>query len=320
MLSDFLPCFSLGVLYLLWYLQRKETQDFHPRKKAMWALLLLLLLLIVVLLFVLFLSTEHTPVTQTNPQNVMISMTTTPNRQGNMIAEVLDTLVGQAHVLICVPATYKKWPDRTVALPPHFYNHPRITIFEPLQDYGPATKLLGALEFLNRYPQETSHIKSIITADDDQLYSSLMVNHLLTYSETFPESVITQKGISLDHYPYKSENGLHYGRIGRVDCPRGYMGVLYPVSIAKSPEFFDMVDGLPKALRSQIFSDDDAYFGAVLGRIGCPIESVQSLDIYSFPVESEVGAGQTRKSRIQNEMEIYQELVQKKILPNPRKS
>ena len=264
-----------------------------------------LLLLVMIILFtgiltvILFQSTYTT--------NVIISMTVVPGRS-HIFERVIDSVSRQASVVICVPRVYKKWPDKTVHIPRRIREHPNITVYQTSEDFGPATKLLGALEFVR---SQSTGIDTIITVDDDVVYHRRLVSHLMTQHRSHPDTVITQQGISLVKHPFRFGNGLEYGKLGYVDCPRGYLGVLYPMSAFLSDTVFTLRHDLPDG----VFHDDDAYFGIVLGAVSYPILSVTPLNSHAITIESAVNK-KTTQHRVLNEMNLFQHAVKHGYLPN----
>tara|TARA_B100001964_G_C14207768_1_gene588979 strand:- start:177 stop:935 length:759 start_codon:yes stop_codon:yes gene_type:complete len=246
-------------------------------------------------------------------KNIILSLTSIPRRLNTSTLEVIGALKKQSvkcNILINIPIFYKKWGKPHI--PDEIKNDDDIILWTPKQDYGSATKLIGALE----YVQEHSEIDYIITVDDDLYYKDNdYVKYMISYSDKYPNFALTIGGIKLIKYPYRSGNGLKYGNKGFVDIPSGYLGVLYPVKpFIKNNIIFNFFNKLPEG----IFNDDDAYFGIILSIMRIPL-----LSIPKYPgLTKAQGAGKSavqekaKKHRKDNEMEIFQFAVSKGYLPN----
>ena len=204
--------------------------------------------------------------------DTIISVTTIPRRLNTSLLDVIKSIKQQTFkckLLINIPESYVKWKD-PINIPEELIDD-NIIVFRTIKDYGPKTKLLGAIEYINR--NNITHIRKIITIDDDIIYSD--INHiqkLTDISNKYPDRIITYSGIKLGHFPYRYQNGLLYNNTGLVDAPAGYYGVVYPVDcIERAKLFFE--DDFVNTLPSGIFNDDDAYFGIVFGAAKIPMYS-----------------------------------------------
>ena len=64
------------------------------------------------------------------------------------------------------------------------------------EDYGPVTKILGALL------QEDDKNTVIITVDDDVIYPETLVEELLYHHYKFPNTALSSSGLSIGSYPF----------------------------------------------------------------------------------------------------------------------
>lgn len=261
-------------------------------------------------------------------KNVLVSLTTIPRRaEGTSLIETIGHLLQQdisCEILINIPHEYRKWG--AFELPSFLDGMPGITIHRPSTDYGPATKLLGALEYVRSRPE----IDHIVTVDDDICFQDTRhLRYLVTYARALPEHAVTVGGIRLKHEPYSSGDGLKYKNAFRyVDVPAGYKGVVYPVDkLGASQLPFELKDGLIEG----VFHDDDAYFGIVLSQLGVPLIAVP--ERLGVPRRSEARGGgvsgvqeKATVDRRVNEGEIFRyarernligSLSQRKMLPMP---
>ena len=246
-----------------------------------------------------------------------MSVATIPDRC-ETLSRVVSRLLASCscNILLPHPQVYRKWPGKVWRMPsiPDSMMSERVIPFVCERDYGPATKLLGALEYLRQQRGGYTHI---LTLDDDLLYGRSTFTQLFTAAETLPDAVVTGLGIRLAHPPYKNGEGLDYNTGGWVDAPRGYAGVLYPVGpLSANESVWPSHADLPLG----IFHDDDAYFGIVMGAIGVPIWSVHG-EPPSDPGwhGSAVEQGSDR-GRINNESELYRFAVRRGWLPATRRA
>jgi hypothetical protein len=259
-----------------------------------------------------------------NPRT-LLALTSVPRRFETSLRETVESLAGtREHVVVSIPEEYKKW-GRAVP-PPYLTSLPNVSVFRPAMDYGPATKLLGALEYL---PTASSTYNHIITFDDDVRYNDpqRVIDYYKRHAARRPGCVITMGGIKLDHHPYHANNGLLYDNVGYVDVVAGYRGVLYPASIFDGD---DRVFRMMREMPAGVFNEDDAYFGICLSRMNVPIYAVEQPhsdgdgDRADYHHLAEAGPSaveeQTTKDRETNEMEIFQYAVARGWLPNKKAS
>jgi len=248
-------------------------------------------------------------------EECLISLTSVPRRFHRSLPQVIDGLLQQRSnhtVLVNIPHTYRKWGP--AAAPEHVEGRNGVILYRPSKDFGPATKLLGALEFIRDKP----HVKYIVTVDDD-VYPAARghISYLLRCAAAQPGAAVTIGGILLDREPYRFQDGLlHREKMRLVHAPAGYRGVVYPADrLRNSRTPFELVENLPEGT----FHDDDAYFGCVLGAMGIPLVSVPGRPRLRFgdgAHESAV-AEKADQPRIENEMAVFQAGVDKGFLTVP---
>ena len=245
-------------------------------------------------------------------------MTSIPRRFDTCLPGVIKSLKLQSvryTIVLNIPTEYVKWKG-DVNIPSWITDDRDIVVFRPKKDYGPATKLLGALEYIETKPE----IKYIITVDDDIEF--LYENHIeriMDLSSRRPDEILTHSGLRLAHPPYRFRNGLDNDNYTRyVDVPAGFFGVLYPVKCLRENAHL-LTDEFISTLPSGVFHEDDSFIAIVCGIAGIPI--------YSFKGEHAVMVRQTYdggsaiceqmgKDRNDNETELYQFAVSKGYLPN----
>ncbi len=256
--------------------------------------------------------------------NLLVSVTTIPRRFHESLPAVIESIQRQSlrcKIIINIAGHYIKWPNEKIAVPEHWAQDPDIHVHTATRDFGPATKLLGAIEFLaqNRTvkdidPEKITHV---LTIDDDIVYSDpQFLQRFLDASLRYPKYAVPVKSITLSHPPYHHMNGLIYDQEGFVDAPRGFHGVLYPVR-EFAPDRFYMSPEFLETLPSEVFNDDDAYFGMILGIMNIPV-FVVSNQMNASDVGASASAVQegVAKNRVTTEMELYQFAVRRGYLPN----
>lgn len=239
---------------------------------------------------------------------VLVSITSIPRRIDVSLPKVLEGLKNQKldfDLLVTVPRSYRKWGEWNQAKLEQIKSLATIHICD--EDYGPATKLLGALEFAVNKDYD-----KIITLDDD-IYPSNpnYLNYLDDLSDLDRNQAWTLGGIKLLMPPYHSRFGLwNRNSYTFADAVSGYRGVVYP---ARKLVGSSMPFNLLKEVPSGAYSEDDAYFGAMLFKLGIKIIAARPHPNSPF-VGSDGGASaideKTSISRRDNEGMLFKYFVQ----------
>lgn len=244
----------------------------------------------------------------------VISLTSVPRRFDTSLRSTIQAVRTQVNcpdIIVNLPVRYRKWGTHEV--PAHLHGLANVTVNRTEVDYGPATKLLGALQFLSRNPGPTH----VLTIDDDLVFTNKRhVDYLMRCSRIVPEAALTIGGIKLEGPPYRCDRGLTYdNRYTFVDLPAGYRCSSYPVRpLLESPLTFSLREELPDG----VFSDDDIYFGILLSLLGIPLFALPS-GFFSGMVAS-IGAGESAVAehvavdRKTNESEILSDAVERGLL------
>jgi hypothetical protein len=253
------------------------------------------------------------------PSQCLISLTSVPRRFEHPLPEVLGALKRQSFrcpILLSLPSRYRKWGEAKIPL--GLRNITDITVFRPEADYGPGTKLLGALEYIRHRP-EISHV---ITVDDDMLlWGRKHIAYLAECASVIPEVAITIGGAALKRFPYRYDDGTkHRNAFKFVDAPAGYRCVVYPTKVLRESRLpFEFFDRLP----SVAFNDDDAYFGILLRHLSIPLFALPWYPAKLRALDQEGGGTAVLelvgKDRIQIRMEIFQYAFSKGYLGGPRR-
>ena len=240
---------------------------------------------------------------------VLISLTSIPRRLDGSLLETLTALKRQrlaCEVVLNISRQYRKW-GTVECVPASLAQMKGVTVFSPTQDYGPGTKLLGALEFIRDRPE----ITHVITVDDDIIIEDdRHLQYLAAHARVFPDFAITIGGTRLERFPFRFGDGLSYHHKYKfVDGVSGFRGVLYPARrLLDSRLPFTFFETLPAGA----FFDDDAYFGIVLSMLKIPLFAIPlRMPGHAGVKISQLEGGSAvqelvEKERTQNEMEIFQ--------------
>uniref|UniRef100_A0A6C0AYV8 Uncharacterized protein n=1 Tax=viral metagenome TaxID=1070528 RepID=A0A6C0AYV8_9ZZZZ len=254
-------------------------------------------------------------------KNILISFTSIPRRLNNGCAiEVLYMLNNlDFKVVLTIPENYTKFGEPYV---PQLKSK-NITIWRSKIDYGPATKLLGGLEYIMNNKETNKEITHIITLDDDCLFDEIerLINDLYNISlQTNNSAINNYAGIIVNHYPYghhRVGGGLKYTNgipNTLIDAPQGFRGVIYPLKKIFIPLLLNCFQKLNKG----VYVDDDAYLGICMSLCNIPIIS----KYITGEKSTKAGTGgsaveeNTTLNRMINEMNIYQHAVKKGYLPS----
>jgi hypothetical protein len=196
------------------------------------------------------------------PSRCLISLTTTPSRI-RLIRPVLESLAEQSCV---ADAILLNVPHRSRRVGQEYVIPDWIAAFSSVhvrrcRDYGPATKLLGALEF------ENDPATLLITVDDDTCYPPFMTEALLNTWHEHGDHVYCSAGFNISEPNEFAQNiagHLHgiRGHMRPVHVAEGYGGVLYRRGLF-GDDIFDIED-MPDCV---LFSDD-LYISNYLSRAG----------------------------------------------------
>lgn len=238
---------------------------------------------------------------------VVASLTTMPDRYEKII-KTLKCLNTQTYVF---DAIYLSLPDRckrlNIAYPPVPNEVNNLCTIVKCPDYGPITKILGAL-LMEKDPDTV-----IITFDDDMIYPSDLVSSLMKHHENYPDSAIGSSGMLLkyncpmcaitpneNNFIYRVPK-FHVPLTGRkVDSIYGYPGALYV------RKFFPLgnLDHLETNFLNYALVDDNMFFNDDIVISG--YLSLFGIDRLIFPDIPHVSFVLSDKTgtRIRNENEI----------------
>jgi hypothetical protein len=188
--------------------------------------------------------------------DIVVSMTTTPHRI-NKMEQPLECLSRQQiqpkQIFVSIPHIFKR-DNLTYEIPDWLDSFPNVTILRT-EDYGPATKLLGALK---NAPINDDTI--IVTADDDTCYPENWLLRLAVRAKQYPAQAVGVSGVDLDSN--NKTDGI--ARIKKDRAPasilEGYGGVAY-----RSKFFDDSVYDMT-AIDNPCYNSDDLYLSYHLAK------------------------------------------------------
>jgi hypothetical protein len=204
---------------------------------------------------------------------VYISLTTLPSRI-TQIRKVLDSLLAQTvpvTIRIAVPkASARAGEADAYTVPAWLLDEPNVVLDRGDVDYGPATKLIPAVQ---HGLASTPHGDAIIiVVDDDTLYPPRLVETLLAWHQRLPHSAVSFTGWPVTddlRYPHWTENYLVFGNElispHPVDIVRGNCGYLVRAKFF-TPALWEDLEGAPDGARYM----DDVWISGHLAKNGVP--------------------------------------------------
>ena len=198
------------------------------------------------------------------------SLTTIPSRINNIIP-VLESIVAQGEleiIYLTIPWIFTKTQQEYI-IPKDVYMYNKCSIVRG-QDYGPITKITGAL--FSEHDPDTL----IVTFDDDVIYPKYLVKSMLEKRSKYPDSAIGSSGFQIGQFPtygsiimnqaknnnmwfnpYVPEKGLN------VDILAGYAGAMYKRG------YFPPIEKIQTFLyypinHSLLYINDDVFISAWL--------------------------------------------------------
>jgi SAM-dependent methyltransferase len=161
---------------------------------------------------------------------VVVSVTTIPSRE-RLLRQCLESLSAQRFqpdkILLCLP-TFSKREKVPYRVPSWLGDFPLAHVAHCEEDWGPATKLLGAL----RAVEDPDTI--LITVDDDVGYDPHLIEKLVRHSLDAPDAAVGFRGWNAEplmrehNYGFVYEEWNHrYAYPARVNILEGYGGVAY---------------------------------------------------------------------------------------------
>lgn len=164
-----------------------------------------------------------------NDQQIVFSLTTTPHRINELELPLHCLSKQNVHIqqiYISLPHKFKR-DNLEYTIPEWLEIYPNVTILRT-EDYGPATKILGALKHA---PVSANTI--IISVDDDTCYPPNLALRLAVSAKMHPNEAIGVSGAILD-FEKNKEGGIVKIMRDQIAVPvlEGFAGIAY------RPKFF----------------------------------------------------------------------------------
>ena len=207
---------------------------------------------------------------------IYVSVTTSPQRISRLplVLSTLD-LTHVEEVVIALPLAYGR-DGSAYEIPPELYTLPKVRILRPEVDWGSATKLIPAADYVkSKGPNGV-----VVTIDDDIGYPNGMIDDLISFSARQPDSALGISGRRLGYYGIKPRNIFRPAptavagkgeSLVAVDLLQGYAGIAYPA---------DRLDtDLLKRWATQCVScrtADDLIISMALQKLGVPRYQIRS--------------------------------------------
>jgi len=208
------------------------------------------------------------------PFKIIFSLTTTPYRLKH-ISNTLDSLVNQTvkpnYILLNIPHKFNR-TDEYYKIPQFLNYYDNLIINRIEKDYGPITKLLGAVKYIPK-DEDTW----IIICDDDILYLQETLEYYVKYIQKKHDCAYSISGfnmlLSKDFLKNKIKVGLEYPKrdFSKINVLEGF------ASFAVHRSFFDD-DFIPYVefciQNKDCKMSDDIIISNYLGMKGIPIYKI----------------------------------------------
>jgi hypothetical protein len=228
---------------------------------------------------------------------VVCSLTTIPSRLVDPhFPETFATIFSQDvpfdAIYLTIPHHSNRLKKPYPEIPKWILSDRRITVVRTEKDYGPITKIVGAL--LSESDPETI----IFTCDDDVKYPSNLVSSFLEKSKNHPDAAIGSHGIQIGSFPgylrWNPDETRHgHGKYPcnftpsdnptYVDILNGYSSVMYRRKFFQGSTIGQLEDNfLSKVFENRdIYLNDDIYISSYLNSQNIPriVYSLPSVEV-----------------------------------------
>lgn len=127
--------------------------------------------------------------------SIIISLSSIPPRFdkiGQTLESLLDQSVKADEIRLYIPKTYERFPDYDGHLP----EVPEgVTIYQPNEDYGPASKALHCIKDTSLDPDT-----KIMFCDDDEIYDHNWIANFVEHSKDYPDCALCGSALLMDNY------------------------------------------------------------------------------------------------------------------------
>ena len=202
---------------------------------------------------------------RSNDQRVIASLSTVPDRIGNLeptIRSLLKQTRPPDEIVLAIPE-FSVREQRPYVVPNYISRLPRVRILHCAEDWGPATKFIGAIRDELAAGRENT---LIMVVDDDRLYPRDALETYLYYSEQLPNAALCFRGAAMPSTFDWDDAKMIYAKDVRE--PRPVAVITGCGSYLVQPRFFDQSLWDYSGAPSVAFYIDDIWISAWLSRRG----------------------------------------------------
>ena len=202
---------------------------------------------------------------RSNDRRVIATLSTVPDRIGNLeptIRSLLKQTRPPDEIVLAIPA-FSVREQRPYVVPKYISQLPRVRVLHCAEDWGPATKFIGAIRDELAAGRENT---LIMVVDDDRLYPRDALETYLYYSEQLPNAALCFRGAAMPSTLDWDDAKMIYAKDVRE--PRPVAVITGCGSYLVQPRFFDQSLWDYSKAPSVAFYIDDIWISAWLSRGG----------------------------------------------------
>jgi hypothetical protein len=198
-------------------------------------------------------------------RRVIASLSTVPDRINNLsptIRSLLKQTRPPDEIILAIPE-FSVREQRPYVVPKYISRLPRVRVLHCAEDWGPATKFIGAVQDELAAGRENS---LIMVVDDDRLYPRDALETYLYYSEQLPNAALCFRGAAMPSTLDWDDAKMIYAKELRV--PRPVAVITGCGSYLIQPRFFDESLWDYSVAPQVAFDIDDIWISGWLSRRG----------------------------------------------------
>jgi hypothetical protein len=202
---------------------------------------------------------------RSNDQRVIASLSTVPDRIGNLeptIRSLLKQTRPPDEIVLAIPE-FSIREQRPYVVPKYISRLPRVRVLHCAEDWGPATKFIGAIRDELAAGRENA---LIMVVDDDRLYPRDALETYLYYSKQLPNAALCFRGAAMPSTLDWDDAKMIYAKDVRE--PRPVAVITGCGSYLVQPRFFEQSLWDYSKAPSVAFYIDDIWISAWLSRRG----------------------------------------------------
>ena len=198
-------------------------------------------------------------------RRVIASLSTVPDRINNLMPTIRSLLKQTRppdEIVLAIPE-FSIRERRPYVVPKYITRLPRVRVLRCTEDWGPATKFIGAIQDELAAGRENT---LIMVVDDDRLYPRDALETYLYYSEQLPNAALCFRGAAMPSSLDWDDAKMIYGKDLRE--PRPVAVITGCGSYLVRARFFDRSLWDYSGAPSVAFYIDDIWISALLSRRG----------------------------------------------------